>query len=66
MSTPQYTEIEQKLGSSLAALVGKRRAEGISWRKIAIEVGDRTGIDVAGETLRVWHQGIPARGVTTS
>lgn len=58
MSTPQYIEIEQKLGSPLADLVGKRRAEGISWRKIAIEIGDRTGVDVAGETLRIWHVGI--------
>lgn len=61
MSTPQYTEIEQKLGSSLAQLVGERRAAGISWRKIAVEITARTGVDVTGETLRVWHQGIPAR-----
>lgn len=61
MSTPQYTEIEQKLGSPLAQLVGERRASGISWRKIAVEITARTGVDVTGETLRVWHQGIPAR-----
>ena len=61
MSTPQYTEIEQKLGSPLAALVGQRRAEGLSWRKLALEITERTGVDVTGETLRVWHQGIPAR-----
>jgi hypothetical protein len=58
MSSPQYTEIEQKLGSSLADLVGQRRAEGLSWRKIAVEITDRTGVDVAGETLRIWHVGI--------
>jgi hypothetical protein len=61
MSTPQYTEIEQKLGSPLAQLVGERRASGISWRKIAVEITARTGVDVTGETLRVWHLGIPAR-----
>lgn len=58
---PRHIEIERKLGSSLAALVEERRTSGISWRKIAIEVTARTGVDVAGETLRVWHQGIPAR-----
>lgn len=61
MSTPQYTEIEQKLGSSLAELVGERRADRVSWRKIAIEITEKTGVDITGETLRVWHQGIPAR-----
>lgn len=56
MST-QYIEIERKLGSSLADLVSERRQAGISWRKIAIEITMRTGIDITGETLRVWTQG---------
>lgn len=63
MSTPteMYAEIEQALGTPLVELVNQRRAARVSWRLIAIEITERTGVDVAGETLRIWHLGIPAR-----
>jgi hypothetical protein len=59
MAAPEkYTEIEQKLGQSLRGLISQRRDEGVAWRRIALEVSARTGVDITGETLRVWHQGI--------
>lgn len=59
MAAPEkYTEIELKLGEPLSDLLGRRRADGLSWRRIAMEITARTQIDIAGETLRVWHQGI--------
>jgi hypothetical protein len=58
----KYTEIEQKLGEPLAQMISARRAGGVSWRRIAIEITARTGIDIAGETIRVWTDGISAVG----
>ena len=51
-----YTDIETKLGEPLAAYLSQRREQGTSWRRIAVELTVRTGIDVAGETLRLWHR----------
>lgn len=54
-------QLERELRPTLAeeltadALVEQRRAEGISWRKIATEIYDLTGIDVTHETLRSWY-----------
>lgn len=58
----KYTDIERKLGEPLAPMIAARRAGNVSWRRIAIEITARTGVDVAGETLRVWTDGITAVG----
>lgn len=52
-----YADLEAKLGEPLAALIEQRRGQATSWRRIAVELTARTGIDITGETLRVWHQG---------
>jgi hypothetical protein len=52
-----YLDLEGKLGEPLGPLLSRRRATGLSWRRIAMELTARTGIDVTGETLRIWHQG---------
>jgi hypothetical protein len=54
----KYTEIELKLGEPLAQMIAARRASGVSWRRIAMEINARTGVDIAGETLRVWTDGV--------
>jgi hypothetical protein len=54
----KYRQIEQALGEPLLPLLDERRNRGVAWRRIAVEITVRTGIDIAGETLRVWHQGI--------
>jgi hypothetical protein len=52
-----YADVEAKLAEPLAALLTQRREQGMSWRRIAVELTARTGIDITGETLRIWHQG---------
>lgn len=51
--TQQLAEL--KLGSSLEDFVRTRRNDGTSWRRITLELRDRTGIDVTHETLRSWY-----------
>lgn len=59
MALPRkYREIEQKLGEPLAKMIAARRAASVSWRRIAMEINARTGVDIAGETLRVWTEGV--------
>lgn len=52
-----YADVEAELGEPLAQFVARHRASGVSWRRIANAIIDRTGIDITGETLRVWSQG---------
>jgi hypothetical protein len=40
----------------LQTYLAQRRARGLSWRRIAIEVTSLTGVDVSYEPLRQWHQ----------
>lgn len=53
----KYVEIEQKLGEPLASLIAERRTEGVSWRRIAGELRERTEIRVSHEALRMWTEG---------
>lgn len=52
-----YLDIEEKLGEPLGAMLAQRRDAGVPWRRLANEITSRTGIDITGETLRVWYQG---------
>lgn len=61
----QYADIEAKLGQPIATFVAALRSEQTSWRRIAIELTSRTGIDVTGETVRVWSLGKAPRAVAT-
>lgn len=58
MSSPtaHYLEIENRLGRPLAAYIDEERGAGRSWRRIALNLTEATGIDVTGEALRVWHE----------
>jgi hypothetical protein len=51
--TGLYREVEDALGSPLDEFVQARRP-GKSWRLIAREIEDVTGIALTGETIRVW------------
>ena len=55
MASPTQQLVELKLGSSLEGFVRARRDDGISWRRITLEIRDATGVDVADETLRIWY-----------
>ena len=54
--TTLHTAADRLLGDAgpLEELVADRRNQGVSWRKIAGELRDLTGIDVTHETLRSW------------
>lgn len=51
--TGLYREVEDALGVPLDQFVQARRP-GKSWRLIAREIEDETGIALTGETVRVW------------
>lgn len=56
MPTPNHVLADHLLGGEgqLAELVDQRRAEGVSWRRIARELEERTGVVVTHETIRSW------------
>lgn len=58
--SPRYLLIEDRLGEPLSRFISERRGRDISWRRIALEITQRTAVDITGEMLRVWHQGLPA------
>ena len=51
--------IDLKLSGTLAHLVTSGRRDRKSWRQLALEIRDRTGIDVTHETLRSWFADLP-------
>jgi hypothetical protein len=51
--SPLYRLLEERLGEPLAEFVAAQRATR-SWREIATDLGERTGIAVNAETLRLW------------
>lgn len=53
----KYMEIEERLGEPLASLIAQRRGDGVSWRRIATELRERTEIGVSHEALRMWTEG---------
>lgn len=59
-ANPRLLLIEERLGEPLADYLTAQRAAGVAWRRIAIGVTERTGIDITGEWLRVWHVGLGA------
>lgn len=48
-----YRLIERRLPGTLAEFVADRRPD-TSWRDIAVELTEKTGIEVSYETLRGW------------
>ena len=47
--------VELKLGGGLEDFIRSRRTSGRSWRLVARDVYEATGIDVTYETLRAWY-----------
>lgn len=54
MPTPTQRAADHILGGTLAEFVASRRVEGRSWRLIARDLMEATGIDVTHETIRGW------------
>lgn len=51
--TPLYQLVEARLGGSLEEYVAERRAT-TSWRVMAADLTERSGVQVTYETLRGW------------
>lgn len=62
----KYAEIEHELGQPLDSYISAGRADGMSWRRLATEVSERTGIEVSHEALRIWTLGRPPVGSGTA
>ena len=56
MATATHLLADVQLGDAgpLSAFVAVRRNNGRSWRRIAANLHEQTGIDVTSETLRSW------------
>lgn len=58
--TPLQTLVEERLGEPLHDFINRHRAPeprplpGKSWRSLAAEITDLTGVTVTHETLRLW------------
>lgn len=59
MQSPTRALANERLSGGLDELVGARRSAGVSWRLIAREIHERTGVDVTYETLRIWYAANP-------
>ena len=55
--SPLYQLVEARLGGSLEDLVTEARPPRVpraTWAEIAAQIGEKTGIELSGETLRLW------------
>lgn len=52
--TPTQALVEIRLGGSVLVYLTELRLEGLSWREVADELYDRTGVAVSHEALRQW------------
>lgn len=56
MATVTQQLVEVRLGRDLATYVNGLRSAGLSWREIADDVHQRTGVQVSYEALRSWYR----------
>lgn len=49
-----YQLIEERLDGTLADYVRERRPAQATWRQLAAEIEEKTGVNVSYETLRSW------------
>lgn len=54
-ASPTQQLADLKLDGQLDAFVKSRRTLGMSWRLVARELWQQTGIDITYETLRSWY-----------
>lgn len=58
-STQRLIELKMGRPGSLRRFVQQRRNRELSWRRIADEIEQETGVKVTGVSLRNWHRDIP-------
>lgn len=55
MAAPDlFPFVDRLIGGDLAERLRRWRAEGLSYRRISLQLRDDAGIDVTGETIRRW------------
>lgn len=64
LTHPRLNLIEERLGRNLAAHIADRRRARTSWRVLAVELAELTGVEVSGEALRQWHNALPPADIT--
>lgn len=52
--TRTYLLIEERLDTDLLGFVERKRIDGASWNRIAVELNELTKVLVTSETLRIW------------
>lgn len=53
--SPTRRLLDHLISEGLDVFVADRRARGWSWRRVARDITDATGIDVSFETVRSWY-----------
>lgn len=56
MASTLRQALDRLLDGDLDGFVTERRAEGASWRRISVELFEKTGVDVTHESLRAWYR----------
>ena len=54
ITTRLYRSIDRLLDGQLEQFLRTHRAQGLAWDAISLELVNRTGVEVTGQTLRVW------------
>lgn len=54
MSTPTQELASHILGTPVTEWIAERRAEGLSYQHICLQLHSRTGVVVSDETMRRW------------
>lgn len=56
--TPTQQLVELRLGGDLPGFLARKRASNppVSWRNIAAEITERTGLPVSYEAVRTWSR----------
>lgn len=54
--TPTQQLVELRLGGDLPGFLARARENKRSWRAIAGDITERTGLPVSYEAVRMWHR----------
>ena len=62
MPSDKQAAMTAALGEDVIDYIRRRKSDGLSFNRIAVELEQLTGRPVTGETLRVWDKDAPPSG----